>query len=103
VPDRPPREWQLNGFEERFEEWLAAEQLAGYGDIELIEWIWIHARAQNPYAGVRREPGFDNLWWGKIPGSVDGRGRVVTCSYFVNESDGTVQCAMFGWHTGPFM
>lgn len=49
MPDRPPRQWQLNGFEE----WLAAEQLAGYGDIELIVWIWIHARAHSPLPSSR--------------------------------------------------
>lgn len=52
---------------------------------------------------MRRESGFDNLWWGKVPGTADNLGRVVTCSYFIYESSSTIQCATFGWHTGPFM
>lgn len=52
---------------------------------------------------MRREPGFENLWWGKVPDSADNLGRVVTCSYFINEADSTIQRATFGWHTGPFM
>ncbi|UOY03629.1 hypothetical protein [Blastococcus sp. PRF04-17] len=103
MPEDTPRRWRLIDFEPRFEEFMDVEGLRGYGDIELIVWIWIHARARNPYAGVRREPGFENLWWGKIPESADNLGRVVTCSYFINEVDSTIQCATFGWHTGPFI
>jgi hypothetical protein len=102
VPEREPRRWRLIGFQERFDEFLTAEGLAGYGDLELMVLLWIHARARNPYEGVRREPGFDDLWWGKVPGSADNLGRVVTCAYFIHEADDTVQCAMFGWLSGPF-
>lgn len=53
MPDRDPHQWQLLGFEELFEAWLAAEDLAGYGDLELIVWRWIFDRSSDPYAGAR--------------------------------------------------
>lgn len=36
--------------------------------------------------GVRREAGFDNLWFGAVPDSEDGKGRVVACSYWIVEA-----------------
>lgn len=103
VPSSLPRRWQLEGFLELFDQWIAVEGLEEYGDLPLIVLNWVHARARNPYAGVRREPDLENLWWGKIPESADNRGRVVVCSYFIYESESRIQCATFGWLTGPFV
>jgi hypothetical protein len=40
-------------------------------------------------------PQFENLWHGAIPGSDDGAGRVVACSYWIVESQHLVRCNSF--------
>lgn len=103
MPSGLPRRWQLDGFLPLFDEWLKLEGLEEYGDLALIVLNWIHARARNPYAGVRREPDIENLWSGKISESADNLGRVVVCSYFIFESESRIKCATIGWLTGPFL
>jgi hypothetical protein len=54
---------------------------------------WIETRYDDPYQGVEREPGFENLWFGLIPGTYDRRrDTVVVCSYTIEESTRTVRC-----------
>ena len=57
---------------------------------------WVMARHDDPYAGVRREPGFPNLWFGRIPGTLDANGSMVTCSYFIYESTRVIRCNGIG-------
>jgi hypothetical protein len=52
---------------------------------------WLLSRLDDPYHGVRREPGFENLWSGVVPSTHRGW-TVVVCSYFVFEAMGTVRC-----------
>jgi len=54
------------------------------------------ARHDDPYAGVRRAPGFPNLWFGRIPGTLDKDGSMVTCSYFIFESTRVIRCNGIG-------
>lgn len=103
MPSGLPRRWQLEGFLELFDVWVVQEDLQEYGDLSLIVLSWIHARARNPYAGVRREPDLENLWTGKIIDSADNQGRVVVCSYFIYEDESRIRCATLGWLTGPFL
>ena len=56
---------------------------------------WVLTRS-DPYEGVRREPGLENLWFGAVPDSDRGPGHVVTCSYWINEASHTVRCDNFG-------
>jgi len=83
-------EWHLVGFIEHLDRWAALE--SPNQDRRLVVAQWVIARHDDPYAGVRREPGFDNLWFGRIPGTRDAANTVVTCSYFVEESTNTVTC-----------
>jgi hypothetical protein len=53
---------------------------------------WIESRQEDPYQGMRRERGFDNLWFGAIPGTRRA-GSVVTGSYFIRERDHVVVCS----------
>jgi hypothetical protein len=90
---QPP--WQLRAFLERLDDWAQREYPSD--ELRRLVTAWILSRYDDPYQGVRREPGFDNLWFGKIPGSHrSGDGTVVTCSYFINEATHTVQCDNFG-------
>jgi hypothetical protein len=61
---------------------------------------WIATRYEDPYQGVARQAGFDNLWWGPVPRTYRA-GAVVTCSYWIIERDGVVRCDLFGTHNVP--
>jgi hypothetical protein len=85
--------WQLEGFLERLDLW--AENETSSDDLRFIVTEWIITRQDDPYQGVRREPGFDNLWFGVIPDSQDGKGRIVTCAYWIQEATHTLRCDSF--------
>lgn len=59
--------WALEGFLDRLDAW--AEFESPKDDLRLIVTAWILTRYDDPYQGVRREPGFANLWFGAIPNS----------------------------------
>lgn len=67
--------WSLAGFLDRLDAW--AEQEKASGDLTLLVTDRVMSRYDDPYSGVRRERGFDNLWFGPVPGTEDERGRVV--------------------------
>ena len=85
-----PSLWSLEGFLEQFDLWAEREQPGD--DLRIIVIDWIITRRDDPYRGVRREPGFENLWLGAIPDSDDGAGRVVVCSYWVFETEHRLRC-----------
>ena len=49
----------------------------------------------DPYQGVRREAGFDNLWFGAVPRSGHGDGLAVMCAYWIFESTRVVRYDSF--------
>ena len=69
-------------------------------ELRLLVTAWTLSRIEDPYQGMRREPGgHPNLWFGMVPGSRHGR-EAVYCSYLVFEQTGTVRCnsiATLGW------
>jgi hypothetical protein len=90
MPDRAPSRWRLVGFEQRLDAWVDLEHPVD--DLRLLVTAWILSRFDDPYAGVRRERGFSNLWFGVIPRSGHGTGLVVTCSYWIEETTHAVRC-----------
>jgi hypothetical protein len=96
---RPASTWKLDRFLDRLDAWI--EQEVPKDDLPLIVAIWIMTRYETPYAGVRRAEGFDNLWYGVVPGSIDGDGRVVVCSYWIKESEKVVTCDSFATLSPP--
>lgn len=97
MPDRLSR-WHLESFLEQLDAWAARESPGD--DLRLIVTSWIMTRGDDPYRGVSREKGFENLWFGPVPDSDDGAGRVVICSYWIYESGRRVRCNSFatlGW------
>ncbi len=87
--------WKLEGFLERLELWEKNEPVSAVdGHRRLIVALWIMDRAADPYAGVERGEGFDNYWFGPIPGT-EHDGQIVCCSYWVEESSRTVRCDLF--------
>jgi len=85
--------WQLEGFLERLDAWANQEQPDD--DLRLQVTEWILSRFGDPYQGVQREPGFDNLWFGIVPGSLHDADQVVVCSYWIMERDHVVRCDSF--------
>jgi hypothetical protein len=81
---RSAAEWALIDFGERIDSWVLAETPTD--SVRLIVTAWVMTRFDDPYQGMRRQPGFDNLWFGVVPGTYDGRGKVVCCSYWILEA-----------------
>lgn len=52
---------------------------------------WLLSRIDDPYDGLRRQPDFDNLWFGVVPGSLHS-GEVIACSLWVFEQNHSVRC-----------
>lgn len=88
-----PALWRLERFLSEFDTW--AEREDPTVDLRVLVSEWMVGRQDDPYRGVRREPQFENLWWGHVPGSDDGTGRVVVCSYWIVESEHLVRCNSF--------
>lgn len=86
--------WTLQDFLLRFDQW--ADQESPSDDLRLEVIAWILSRAEDPYQGVRRESGFDNLWYGSIPSTHHDRDQVVVCAYWIHEQSRTVRCERFG-------
>lgn len=78
------------GFEERLDTWISIE--APFDDLRLTVTAWMLTRFDDPYQGVRRAHGFDNLWFGVIPDTAHDDDRVVCCSYWIEETTRTVRC-----------
>lgn len=87
--DRDPL-WTLERFEREFDLWLARSVVPV--ELALVVGSWLMSRSDDPYHGVRRADGFENLWHGIIPDSADGHGRVVVCSYWIFEATRVVRC-----------
>lgn len=86
----PDSRWVLEGFERCLDEWIERDHPSE--ELSYVVTEWVLSRAENPYVGVRREPGFENLWFGAVARSGDERGRAVACAYWVEESTRTVKC-----------
>lgn len=86
----PGFRWVLDLFIEQLDSWI--ERDSPGDDLRLIVTAWIMTRSDDPYAGVRREPEFENLWFGAVPDSEDGAGRIVACSYWVDERLRVIRC-----------
>jgi len=86
----PP--WRLEHFLERFDAWCLSEDVSD--DERLLVIAWVMSRSDDPYRGVRREPGFPDLWFGPIP-STQGHAQVIACSYWIEASTRSVRCNGF--------
>lgn len=91
--------WTLQDFLLRFDQWAAQETPSDDLRLEVIAWILSHA--EDPYQGVRRESGFDNLWYGPIPFTQHDPDQAVICAYWIHEQSRTVRCERFGSLTLP--
>lgn len=88
----------MANFVTELDRWAAQEQPSD--ELRRLVIGWIFSRYDDPYEGVRREPGFENLWFGAVTGTRRA-GRVVACSYFIYEASRTVSCGSFATLTWP--
>jgi hypothetical protein len=92
VPDGPSRLWSLENFGDRLDAWAEGQQPDD--DLRVIVTAWALSRMDDPYQGVRREPQFENYWFGTVPDSLRGD-HVVTCAYWIFERERIVRCDSF--------
>jgi hypothetical protein len=85
------RAWTLEGFDDRLEAWIERESPRTELTVNVATWVM--TRYDNPYQGVRRAEGFENLWFAVLPGSRHGAGKVVVCAYWIEELQHVVRCA----------
>lgn len=91
-------DWRIDGFLERVEIW--GDEQAASIDLRIVVTEWVFSRYDDPYAGARREEGFENLWYVVVPNSAHGNGDVVICSFWIDEEARVVRCdnvATVGW------
>lgn len=84
-------QYELERFQPHIARWLDHEQ----PDHELVVALvnWIDTRRSDPYRGVTREPRFDNLWYGRVPGTLHRDGTaIVYCGYWIFEREHVVRC-----------
>lgn len=81
--------WRLVGGEERLDEWVDLEGPADWLRVLVLNWLL--SRVDDPYDGLRRQPDFDNLWFGVVPGSLHSA-QVIACSLWVFEHSHSVRC-----------
>jgi hypothetical protein len=91
--------WKLERFVEELDLWLAREEHSA--DHEAPVLVWIQSRMDDPYLHVSREGWIDNLWYGRIPGTVGPDGRVAVGSYFIFEAEKLVKCNSFALLSPP--
>lgn len=93
-----PSSWRLDGFGEGIDRWKAQES----PDAELVGRVirWSLTRLDDPYSGVQRQAGFDNLWFGAIPGTFRDD-EIVTCSYFIWDQEHVVACNSYATLSWP--
>ncbi len=84
--------WHLDRFVDAIDRWVAAE--GPPEEIRILVTGWAFTRLEDPYVGLRRATGFDNLWFGPVPGSAYD-GLVVACSVWIEELSHTVRCDSF--------
>lgn len=86
----PRSAWELDRFLDCFDRWVDLEK----PDQDLRHRVlgWVFTRYDDPYQGMQRQLEAPNLWFGKIPGTYDGHGEAVCCSYWISETTRTVVC-----------
>jgi hypothetical protein len=82
--------WRLAGFSDRLDEWISLEAPPDW--LRVLVGNWVLSRIEDPYGGLRRQPDFDNLWFGVVPGSVTEEGTAVACSLWIYERAHAVRC-----------
>lgn len=88
-----PTQWRQLGFAERLDEWIVTE--APDDHLRRTVTAWTLTRLDDPYEAMRRQSGFANLWFGRVPGT-HRSGMAVFCSLWIDEANYIVRCDRIG-------
>ncbi|WP_194891306.1 hypothetical protein [Catenulispora pinisilvae] len=88
----------MKEFIPRFDSWVDLEKPDQH--IRAAVMNWIMSRAETPYKDVLREPDFPNMWYGRIPRTLEND-QIATCSYWIEEREHLVRCNMFSTLSWP--
>ncbi|MER7505607.1 hypothetical protein AB0L05_40615 [Nonomuraea pusilla] len=66
---------------------------AGLGHVRTALDRWAERCACDPYLGAQREPGFDNLWYVAVPGTLHD-GHMICSVYWISETTRTIKVDM---------
>ena len=91
--------WRLIDVQVALDDWTRNE--SPHPALRRIVIEWLLTRQDDPYLDVRREPAFDNLWFGAVPRSEHGEHSVVVVSYWISERDHAVRCDQIASLTLP--
>lgn len=81
--------WHQDAFIDRLDEWIELEDPPEWLRVRVTNWVL--SRIDDPFSGMKGQPGFDNLWFGVVLGSLDA-GQVVGCSLWVHAGSRVVRC-----------
>jgi hypothetical protein len=93
TPDTPSA-WAFVRFEEMFESWTKRESPDPATQTRVIDWI--RDRRDDPFAGMMRDTGQPNLWFGRVPYTLDSSGTLVTVTYQILMRTRVVRCMLIG-------
>jgi hypothetical protein len=86
--------WIFVRFEELFVSWVQRESPDEGTQVKVIDWI--RDRRGDPFAGVLRDTGHPNLWFGRVPSTLDDDGTLVTVTYQILMRTRVVRCMLIG-------
>ena len=94
--------WRLDLFEPMLDAWVERDR----PDATAVRTValWMAARADDPFAGCRRDGRLDGLWFAEVRGTMRGSGptaTVVVCSFLVYEPERRLQCASLATLSWP--
>ncbi len=81
--------WSLVNVESALDRWIDVDDPDD--DLRNTVLNWLLSRIEDPYQGVRRDPRFANLWFGRIPWTLRGD-RQAVCAYRIEERSREVIC-----------
>lgn len=99
MPPEPDDQWRLENFLEVLDRWIEFENPPSV--IRRRVTAWLLTRLETPYAGVVRQDGFADLWYGVVPGTLHSDGHVVACSYWIDAQTMRVRCDSIATLSAP--
>ena len=99
MPPEPDDQWRLENFLEVLDRWIEVENPPSV--IRRRVTAWLLTRLETPYAGVVRQDGFADLWYGVVPGTLHSDGHVVACSYWIDAQTMQARCDSIATLSAP--
>ena len=98
MPPEPDGQWELENFLEVLDRWIELEDPPSR--IRRRVTAWLLTRLETPYAGVVRQDGFADLWYGVVPNTWHDE-HVVACSYWIDAQAMRIRCDSIATLSSP--